>query len=69
MRPAAAPQGVRPVDDEPPALSPDEKAGIEAALESYRHGRVVEAKRARHIIDTAQTPLSRGTLQRKPSGL
>jgi hypothetical protein len=41
------------VDDEAPALSPDEEAGIEAALESYRQGRVVDAKRARQIIDTA----------------
>ena len=44
---------VEPVDDEAPALSPDEEAGIEAALESYRQGRVVDAKRARQIIDTA----------------
>jgi hypothetical protein len=27
--------------------------GIEAALESYRQGRVVDAKRAREIIDAA----------------
>jgi hypothetical protein len=44
---------VEPVDDEAPALSPDEEAGIEAALESYRQGRVVDAKRAREIIDAA----------------
>jgi hypothetical protein len=44
---------VEAVDDEAPALSPDEEAGIEAALESYRQGRIVEAKRARQIIDTA----------------
>jgi len=28
-------------------------AGIEAALESYRQGRVVDGKRAREIIDAA----------------
>ncbi len=44
---------VEPVDDEAPALSPDEEAGIEAALESYRQGRVIDAERARQIIDAA----------------
>ena len=44
---------VEAVDDEAPALSPDEEAGIEAALESYRQGRVVAATRARQIIDAA----------------
>ena len=44
---------VEPVDDEAPALTPDEEAGIEAALESYRQGRVVDARRAREIIDAA----------------
>ena len=44
---------VEPVDDEAPVLSPEEEAGIEAALESYRQGRVVDAKRARQIIDAA----------------
>jgi hypothetical protein len=44
---------VEAVDDEAPTLSPDEEAGIEAALESYRQGRVVDAKRARQIIDAA----------------
>ena len=39
--------------DDAPALSPDEEAGIEAALESYRQGRLVDAKRARQIIDAA----------------
>ena len=39
--------------DEAPKLTPDEEAGIEAALESYRRGRVVHAKRAREIIDAA----------------
>jgi hypothetical protein len=41
------------VDGEAPDLSADEEAGIEAALESYRQGRVVDAKRAREIIDAA----------------
>ena len=44
---------VEAIDDDAPALSPDEEAGIEAALESYRQGRVVDAKRAREIIATA----------------
>jgi len=44
---------VEAVEDEAPALSPDEEAGIEAALGSYRQGRVVDAKRAREIIDAA----------------
>jgi hypothetical protein len=43
------------VDEEAPALSPEEEAGIEAALESYRQGRAVDAKRARQIIDAAIT--------------
>jgi len=44
---------VEAVDDEAPALSLDEAAGIEVALESYRQGRGVDAKRAREIIDAA----------------
>ena len=44
---------VEAIHDYAPALSPDEEAGIEAALESYRQGRVVDAKRARQIIDAA----------------
>ena len=44
---------VEAIDDDVPALSPDEEAGIEAALESYRQGRVVDATRARQIIDAA----------------
>lgn len=44
---------VEPIDEEAPALTPEEEAGIEAALESYRQGRVVDAKRARQIIDAA----------------
>ena len=39
------------VDGEAPVLLPEEEAGIEAALESYREGRVVDAMRARVIID------------------
>ena len=42
---------VEGVDDDAPALSSHEEEGIEAALESYRQGRVVDAKRARQIID------------------
>ena len=44
---------VEPVDEEAPVLSPDEEAGIEAALASYRQGRVVDAKRARELLDAA----------------
>ena len=44
---------VEAVEDEAPFLSPEEEAGIEAALESYGKGRVVDAKRAREIIDAA----------------
>lgn len=44
---------VEAVDNEAPALTPDDEAGIEAALESYRQGRVVDSKRAREIIDAA----------------
>jgi hypothetical protein len=44
---------VEAVEEEAPALSPEEEAGIEAALESYRQGRVVDSKRAREIIDAA----------------
>jgi hypothetical protein len=44
---------VEPVDEEAPTLSPEEEAGIEAALESYRQGRVVDAERARKIVDAA----------------
>jgi hypothetical protein len=41
------------IEDEAPLLTPEEEAGIEAALESYRQGRVVDAKRAREITDAA----------------
>jgi hypothetical protein len=44
---------VEAVDEEAPELSPEEEAGIEGALDSYRQGRVVDAKRAREIIDAA----------------
>jgi hypothetical protein len=44
---------VAAVDEESAILSPTEEAGLEAALESYRQGRVVDAKRAREIIDAA----------------
>lgn len=44
---------VEVVEDEAPSLSSEEEAGIEAALESYAKGRVVDAKRARQIIDAA----------------
>jgi hypothetical protein len=44
---------VEAVDGEAPVLLPEEEAGIEAALESYRQGRVVDAKRARVIIDAS----------------
>lgn len=41
------------VEEEAPPLSDEEEAGIEAALESYRQGRVLDAQRAREIIDAA----------------
>ena len=44
---------VEAVDEEALALSLDEEAGIDAALESYRQGHVVDAKRACEIIDAA----------------
>jgi hypothetical protein len=44
---------VEAVEEEAPVLTPDKEAGIEAALESYRQGRVVDANRAREIIDAA----------------
>jgi hypothetical protein len=44
---------VEAVEEDAPVLSAEEEAGIEAALESYRQGRVVDAKRAREIIDAA----------------
>jgi hypothetical protein len=44
---------IEAVEEEAPTLSPEEEAGIEGARESYRQGRVVDAKRAREIIDAA----------------
>ena len=44
---------VEPVQEEAPVLRPEQEAGIEAALESYRQGRVVSAKRAREMIGAA----------------
>jgi len=44
---------VVPMDEDAPALSPEEEAGIEAALESYRQERVIDAERVREIIDAA----------------
>ena len=44
---------VEAVENEAPPLTPEEEAGIEAALESYRQGRAVNSKRAREIIDAA----------------
>jgi hypothetical protein len=44
---------VEAVEEEVQALSSEEEARIEAALESYRQGRIVDAKRAREIIDAA----------------
>jgi hypothetical protein len=41
---------VEAVEDDAPTLTPREEAGIEAALESHRTGRVVDADRARKII-------------------
>lgn len=39
------------LEQEAPDLSPEEDAGVEAAPESYRQGRVVDATRAREIVD------------------
>ena len=44
---------VEAVEDEAPTLTQDQEAGIKAALQSYRQGRVVDAERAREIIDAA----------------
>jgi hypothetical protein len=44
---------VEAVEDDAPRLTSDEEAGIDAALESYRQGRVVDADRAREIINAA----------------
>lgn len=44
---------VEAVEDDAPTLTSREEAGIEAALESYRGGRAVDANLARKIIDAA----------------
>jgi hypothetical protein len=44
---------VESIEEEPPVLTPEEEAGIEAALESFRQGRIIDGKRAREIIDIA----------------
>jgi hypothetical protein len=44
---------VEAIEDEAPSLSSDEEAGIEVALASYRQGHVIDATRAREIIDAA----------------
>jgi hypothetical protein len=63
---------VEAVDDEAPALSPDEEAGIEAALESHRQG----APLTRNALATS-SPLPSGIElhvhgrklnERKPTG-
>ena len=41
------------MDEDAHALSAEEEAGIELALESYRQGRAIHAERAREIIDAA----------------
>jgi hypothetical protein len=46
---------VEAVDEQAPALTPEEEAGIEAALESYRQGRVVEGAGFRGKRDTVLT--------------
>lgn len=38
---------VEAVENEAAALTPEEEAGIEVALESYRQGRVVDSRRPR----------------------
>jgi hypothetical protein len=61
---------VEAVDEEAPALSPEEEAGIEAAVESYRQGRVVDAKRAREIIDADLAVTGRSSARgRAPSSV
>jgi hypothetical protein len=45
---------IEAVEDEAPALSAKEEAGIEVALDSHRQGRVADAKRAREIIAAAR---------------
>jgi hypothetical protein len=47
------PAGRYVVEEEPPVLTPEEEAGIEAALEPCRQGHVLQENRAREIIDAA----------------
>jgi hypothetical protein len=44
---------IEPIEDDAPNLTPQEEAGIETALQSYRTGCVVDASHARKIIDAA----------------
>ena len=44
---------VEAFDEDAPMLTDDEETGIEAALDSYRQGRVVDSERARRIINAA----------------
>ena len=44
---------IKAIEEETPALSDDEEAGIEAALESYRQGRHLDEAAARKVIDSA----------------
>ena len=44
---------VEAIENEAPTLTPQEEAGIETALQSYRSGRVVDASHTRKIIDAA----------------
>jgi len=54
---------VEAAEDEAPVLTPEEEAGIEPALESYRQGRVVDSKRAREIIDASTSRNSTSPLK------
>ena len=44
---------VEAVEEEAPVLSPEEEAGMRPHSKLSRQGRVVDAKRAREIIDAA----------------
>jgi hypothetical protein len=44
---------VETLEEKAPELSPDEEERIETALESYRQSRVIDAERARKLIDAA----------------
>ena len=56
---------VEAIDDDAPALSPDEEAGIEVALESYRQGRIVAVRRYQLAGDWLQRTVQ--PLLAKPS--